>query len=727
MIASMNSNPSPSREQLLQAKIPGEETGIEIKKTLCVVCGFGCGIDAYVKDGRLIKVEGTEKNPVNKGKLCSKGAANRQWIYSPERIRTPLLRTGERGAGAFTPISWDEALERIASRLLKIKEESGPESVIFFAGFPKVMRPFLKRMAHAFGSPNYCTESSTCYQGANIAGMLNYGYAMGPAGGAEVSAARCILNWSTNPSYSSAPQAVNFLNALERGVKLIEVGPLKSSLSERADIHLRLRPGTSGALALGMAHVIIEEGLYDREFVERWTLGFDEYRAYVRLFAPEAAEQVTGVPKEKIIAAARLYATTKPAAIVTSSNTTVHHTNGVQNHRALLALIGLTGNFDRPGGNHIIPTTYYERATGLAHRGHEFEQVRRWEEMAPRVGQAEHPIWCRLVSQGQSMALPQQIQSGKPYPIRAILGFGFNHRMWPGSDSVKESLRKLDFFVNTDLFLTDSAKMADIVLPACSSFERNELFISASRFAFWTEPIIPPVGESRPDVDIVVELAKRLDLNDELLSQGHEAGMDWIFAPAGVTIEELRKHPGGYPLTGRPETGYEKYRKKGFPTPSGKMEFTSLVLKEAGMDSLPVYREPRFSPVSEPELAKTYPLILTTGARLPMYVHSRTFRVPWLRRLRPDPMVDINPLDAAARGLEPNQWVELATPRGSLHVRANVTEYVPPGVVNMIYGFPGADVNELIDPDSRDPISGYAGYKSLLCEVKKLQHEGGNS
>ena len=715
----MNGKHSQTSEKLFEAKIPGEETGIEIKKTLCSVCGFQCAIDAYVKDGRLIKVEGTEENPVNKGTLCSKGAANRQWIYSPERLQTPLIRTGERGDGSYAPISWGEALDRIASRLLKIKAESGPESVVFFAGYPKVMRPFLKRLAHTFGSPNYCTESSVCFLGANLAGIMNYGYELGPVGGAEVKNAQCILNWSTNPFYSSAPSAVNFINALERGAKLIEVGPLKSPLSQRADIHLRLRPGTSGALALGMAHVIIEEGLYDREFVENRTLGFDEYRAYAQEFAPETAERITGVPKDKIIKAARLYATTKPAAIATSSNTTVHHTNGVQNHRAITALIGLTGNFDRPGGNHTVPTSYYARATGLKHRGHEFEQTRPWTEMAPRIGQEQHPVWCKVTSQAQAMVLPFQIQSAKPYPIRAVLGFGLNHRMWPGPDFMKESLLKLDFFVNVDFFLTESAKLADIILPACSSFERSELFISPSRYAFWTEPVIPPVGQSRPDVDIVVDLSRRLNPEDDLMLQGHEACMDWIFAPSEVTIAEVRKHPGGMPLSGRPETPYEKYRTAGFPTPSGKMEFTSTVLKEFGIDPLPVYREPKHSPLSEPELARVFPLILTTGARLPMYIHSRTFRVPWLRRLRPDPMADINPVDARKRGIEPNQWVELATPRGALRVRANVTEYVPPGVVNMIYGFPGADVNDIIEPDYRDPISGYPGFKSLLCEVRK--------
>jgi anaerobic selenocysteine-containing dehydrogenase len=588
----MNSRSILSQEQLLQAKIPGEATGIEIKKTICAQCGLGCGIDAYVKDGRLLKVEGAEENPVNTGKLCAKGNASRQWLCSPERIQTPLLRTGERGDGVLVPISWDEALERISSRLLTIREESGPESVAFVAGFPKVMRPFLKRMAHAFGSPNYCTEDGTGSPGNDLAGFLNFGSAAGPASGAEVNKARCIIIWETNPFHSAAPLAVTYLDAIERGVKFIDVGPLKSPMSDKADIHLRLRPGTSGALALGMAHVIIEERLYDQEFVDNWTLGFEEFRAYAARFAPATAEQITGVPKEQIIAAARLYATTKPASIVTGATATTQLSDDVQSHRAVLALIGLTGNFDRPGGNHIVPVSQYQQATGLNHRGREFEQVRQWEEMPPRIGQEEYPAWNRFMSEAPAMALPRQIQSGIPYQVRAILGFGLNHRIWPESDFMRESLKKLDFFVNTELFLTDSAKMADIVLPACSSFERSDLFITPSRFAFWTEPVIAPVGESRPDVDIIVELAKRLTPEDKLISQGHETCMEWIFAPSGVTINELRKHPGGCQLSGRPETGYEKYREEGFSTPSGKMEFTSLVLKEAGMDLLPVYRNP---------------------------------------------------------------------------------------------------------------------------------------
>ena len=711
----MRSVSSSSADGLAKARIPGLETGIEVKKTLCSICGSQCGINAYVQDGRVVKVEGAEENPVNRGVLCAKGAASRQWVYNAERIRTPLVRTGERGSGEYRPISWNEALETISSRLMEIKRETGPESVVFFTGYPKWLRPFLKRLAHSFGSPNYCTESSTCFLATVLASRLTYGSAAGP----ELKDASCILNWSSNPSFSAAGQVAHYFEAMERGAKLIDVGPLLTPLAARADIHLRLRPGTSGALALGMANVIIEEDLYDKEFVANWTLGFEEYRSYCRQFSSSATERITGVPAEEIVRAARLYATSKPATMVGSASVTVHHTNGVQNHRAVTALIGLTGNFDRKGGNHVVPSSYYHRPTGLKHREDEFEQVRSWDEMAPRIGQDKFPVWCSLMSEAQATQLPFQIRSKEPYPIRALLSFGLNHRMWSGADFMKESLKQLDFIVDVDLFMTDSARLADIVLPACTSFERNELAIFPSRYGVWTEPVIAPLHESRSDVDIIVELSRRLNPEDTLLASGHVACLDWIFEPSGIRIADLKGAPGGRFLSDRKGTPYEKYRDSGFSTPSGKMEFTSLVLKEAGLDALPTYKEPLESPVSSPEIAHKFPLILTTGARLSMHMHSRMHRIPWAKRLRPDPMADINPIDARAREIAAGEWVELSTTRAALRVRANVTEVVPPGVVNIYHGFPEADANELIEPDYRDPVSGFPGYKSLLCEIAK--------
>ncbi|MEW6665323.1 MAG: molybdopterin-dependent oxidoreductase [Thermodesulfobacteriota bacterium] len=702
----------------LAAKISGPDTGIQIHKTFCSICNAPthCGIDAYVLDGSVIKVEGSESHPHNQGALCSKGSASRQYVYHKDRLRTPLLRKGERGSGDFVPISWEEALDTISRRLLRIKEETGPESVVFYAGYTKWFRPFLKRLAHSFGSPNYCTESSTCHQATALAAKLNYGYFGGP----DLKNAKCLLVWSYNPFHSNTAITRRLVQAVEKGLKIIEVGPLITPMTRYSTIHLRIRPGTSGALALGMAHVIVEEGLYDRGFVDKWTHGFEEYRNYVREFSPVATEEITGVPADLIVKAARLYATTKPAALLPSASPTVHHTNGVQNHRALTALIGLTGNFDRPGGNYVVPPTWLNISTAAPAREDEFKQVRAWKDMPPRVGEDLYPVWCGLVPEAQAMHVPFQIRSGKPYPIRAMLAFGMRYRMWPGSDFMLESLQKLDFLVNVDLFMTETCRLSDILLPACTTFERSELRFWVENFVMWSRPAIRPLYESRSDADIIFDLAKRMLPDDGLMQRGYEASIDWILKPSGLTVAELKEHPAGLHLKDFQMPPFRKYEDKGFPTPTGKMEFTSTVLKEAGLDPLPRYQEPRLSPRSTPELAKKFPLVLTTGARLPMYVHSRTFRLGWDRGLRPDPNADINPADAAARGISDGDRISLSTPRASLLVRANLTEVVPPGVVSFYHAWPEADANLLIEPDYLDPISAYPGFKSQLCEVSKV-------
>ncbi len=705
-------------DRMIKGKVPTKESGIEIKKTICSICNphSHCGIDAYVKDGVMIKVEGSMENANSGGTLCSKGSASRQYVYHKDRIRTPLLRTGKRGAGKFEAISWDEALDRISDKLLGIKSEYGPEQTAFFVGYPKWMRPFVQRLAHSYGTPNFATESSTCFTATMVAAKLNYGYFGAP----DLPNAKCLLVWSANPFYSNTSNVRNLLDAVDNGLKIIEVGPLITPMTSHAKIHLRIRPGTSGALALGMAHVMIEQGIYDSDFVAQWTFGFEEYAAYVKEFTPEKTEEITGVPVALIVKAARLYATTKPAAMLTSASPTVHHTNGVQNHRAITALVGLTGNFDQKGGNHVVPPGFVEVGNGIKMREHEFEQSRPWEEMAPRVGIDRHPVWCGIVPQAQAMQIPFQIHSQKPYPLKALVGFGLNYRMWPGSDHMLESLKKLDFIVDMDLFMTDTAKYADIVLPVCSSFERSEFKLYRNRFAVMTEPVIAPLWESRSDTDIVFDLAKRLTPDDPLLAKDYEACVNWMLEPSGIKVGDIKDHPGGC-FPGIEPPPYRKYEKTGFPTPSGKMEFTSTVLKDAGLDPLPRYQEPKLSPVSTPKISKSFPLILTTGARLPMYIHSRTFRLPWTRRLRPDPKADIHTRDAKDRGIATGDWIELSTKRNAIQVRANITNTVPQGVVNMSHMNPKADVNLLIEPDYQDPISGFPGFKSLLCQVKRIQ------
>jgi anaerobic selenocysteine-containing dehydrogenase len=721
-------------ERRLRAKIPGKDTGIEVRKSICAICDptTQCGLDLYVRDGRIVKVEGSQENPHNGGTLCSKGAATRQYVYHEDRLRTPLKRVGPRGSGEFVPISWDAALDTVVANLRRLGAESGPESVVFYVGYPKQPRPFVQRLALQFGSPNFCTESSTCFTATAMAFKLVYGQMAGP----DLPNAQCLLVWSANPFYSNTTMARRLFDAVDRGLKLIAVDPRKTPLASRADIHLQLKPGTDGALALGMAHVIIEEELYDREFVAAHTQGFAEFRSYVAGFDAARAAQITGVPAEKIEAAARLYATTKPAALMPSAAPVGHNTNGVQNYRAVFSLIGLTGNFDVSGGNMAAPFSWLEiGGAGFTTRQHEFEMPRRWADLPPRVGAARFPVWAELVDQAQAMDLPRQIRSADPYPLRGLVAFGLNHRMFPGSASFLEAIQKFEFICDVDLFATDSARYADIVLPACSSVERSELRCYPEKYVALSQPAIAPLGESRSDTDIVFELARRLELDDPLLNPApdgatalgaaFEAALDWILEPSGMTVAQLKQHPGGMPVPDPLPDVERKYLDKGFPTPSGKMEFASSLLAEhgaqLGTEALPTYRPPRHSAEASPDLAADYPFILNTGSRLPMFVHSRTYRLPWTRSLRPRPAADLNPADAKRLGIGQGDEIELATPSGAIRVRANLTELGQPGVVHMYHGNPEADVNLLLDADYLDPVSGFPGFKSLLCAVRKVE------
>lgn len=708
------------KEQLKKGKIPGSVTGIAVKKTICSICNphSHCGLDLYIKDGEIVKVEGMLEHKNSRGTLCSKGSATRQYVYHPDRIKTPLKRVGPKGSDEFAEISWEEAYSTIAQKFNRLKKEEGPEKAAFFVGYTKWMRPFVQRLAHTYGTPNYCSESSTCFKAMAMAWKLNYGSPVMP----DIGNTNCLLVWSSNPMYTNTTQAEILLDKKDGGMKMIVVDPRKTPLANLADIHLQLLPGTDGALALAMGNVIINEGLYDKEFVENYVHGFEEYKAYVQEFSPERAEEITKVPKEKIIEAARLYSTVKPAAFMPSASPVVHHTNGVQNYRAAMLLVGLTGNFDVLGGNLVKGSVWLESPSGFPTINQEYITPKPWSEMKERIGERDLPIWKKLTDEAQAVLLPKQIHSGEPYSITHLLAFGINHRMWPDSENMLNALKKLEFFVATDIFFTDTCKYADIVLPVCTSVERSELKSYNNGYIIYTQPAIKPLFESKSDADVIFELAKRLDIDDDVMQKGYEANIDWIIKPSGMTVEELKKYPNGTMAPKEP-VRYKKYLTEGFHTPSGKAEFTSELLRsyqtEYGYDPLPVYKPSASSAAAMPELAVEYPFIINTGSRLPMYVHSRTFRLPWTRSLRPESSADINKEDADRLQIEQGDDIILSTPKGSVKVKANLSEMILPGVVSISHGYTDADVNTLIEAYYMDPISGFPGFKAFLGNIEK--------
>ncbi len=712
-------------ERRIKAKIPGEDTGIEVKRSLCAICspGHHCGVDCYVKDGKIIRVEGTQEHPYNHGKLCTKGSSLRNYVYRADRIKTPLKRVGKRGEGKFEPISWDEAYAIIAENLLKTREKYGASSVAFFSGYCKWYRPILHRMAHVFGSVNFATDDSTCVTAKILGDKCTAGCGAGP----DMGHANTFLGWNFDGYYSSHLSVAGVQKLKERGGKVIIIDIRDTPASKNlADIFLKINPGTDGALALGMGKIIIDNGWADMDYVEKYTYGFEEYKALVQQYPLDKVAEITGLDPDMIMEATKLYATNGPACTNYSASALVHHINGFNSHRAIVCLSALTGNFDRVGGNVPNPPTYLHKPAGFATREHEFRSNRYPKDGPERIGAERFPIWNALYDEFQAVDLLRQLEEQKPYPVKAIMGFGMNAKMLPETDKLLAAMAdNLDFFVNTDLFMTITCKYADIVLPACSSVERGELKAYQGGYLTFTKPVIEPLYESRSDVDIMCDLVRKMDLDDDLLKQGYEDCMDWIIDGCGLTVADLKKSdmPVKVPIAKWPAQA-GKVLANGFKTPSGKFEFYSNAIAQIDprLDPLPSYSD-SLADQNDSETKEKYPFYLCTGARLANTLHSRIHEVPWLRSLRPDPTVEVHSADAARLGIKNGDWVEMYSPYGSIQMRVKTTGRAKPGVLMTIHGYTEANVNELIGRNHVDPYSGFPGFKGMRCNIRKVQED----
>jgi len=518
-------------------------------------------------------------------------------------------------------------------------------------------------------------------------------------------ATKTVIFWAHNPGWSMPREMGALVEAKERGTKIIAVDPRLSPIARFADLHLQLRPGTDGALALGMANVIINEGLYDADFVRKWVYGFEEYKAYVQDFTPEKVEEITWVPAAKIRQAARLYATNKPTAWVTSASPVVHHTNGCQNQRGVGALAAITGNVTVPG---LAASVAGVSVPEINDPGGLFAKLKDLKPDKKYV-----PVWWQLIDQIQMNWLPEYVRDGE---LKAGIFLGANFRMWPQSQQYSKAMTDMEFTVGADFWMTPTMELMDIVLPVATSLERLGPVKVAGRKVFLRTPVIQPIGESKGDREFLYELAVKMGMGADFWNGSVEASIDSQLEKLGLKAADLMKEANGVNIpAGAPTPASDK---PGFKTPSGKFELVSQVLVKAGFDGLPTYKEPLESPVSAPDLAKKYPLILNTGSREPMFIHSRHRNNVFLRELQPEPKLDINPKDAAARGIKHWDDVILEGPRGSIKVKANVSEVVMPGMISMYHSWVEADINTVTGRNF-DPISGFAPFKSELCEVKK--------
>lgn len=680
---------------------------MEKRLAMCGICGDKCFVDLTVEDERIVRCGKADPRPNVKGGICLRGAAMKQFIHSPDRILRPMLRMGEKGSGEFKPIPWEEAFAIIGERLKATKKTDGAKATVFYAGHPKWLRYMLSELAIDYGSPNFCTESGTCNTAPRIAHTLAYGRA--PFG---VDGKNCgtMLVWGANPAFSKFNNMNSVLNVTDRGGKLIVVDPRCTPTSERAHIHLRPRHGTDCALAMGIANVMIAEGLYDKNFIESYAEGFEEYAEHVKAFTPEAVEKITGVPAAQTVEAARMMADCGPISVYTSSCGFAHGPNGVQAYRALFLLEALTGSFDNKGGNHG-PMGESVELNGFHHSGRDRVDVEN-EFTANKF-----PIWNELINnEGQSMGMAEAILSGKPYQIRNVIAFGMNHKMFPRSDRMAEALEAVEFFVDADFFMTDSAKMADLVLPAQPCPEKEYVHILQNNHVMYL-PTALKQGDTRNDVEIMQGICAALGLNGELTGmRGFDEYMEWMLSPAGLTLAELKAHPEGLPAK-RLKAGSIHSYEKGLKTPSGKVEFASELTEKYGYGRLPEFHDPgELNP--DPE---KYPFTLCVGTKRPQFFQSRTYRLPWLAGLEPYDIVNICPEDAAAMGVKDGDKLRITTPTASAVYTVEVDSGILKGSVYILHDQPENDGNVLIGADYYDPISGFPGFRCYFCGLEAVE------
>ena len=696
----------------------------KVLKSTCRMCHGGCSTLLHVKGDRIIRIEGDPDGPLNHGRLCPMGYASLELVYSPARLTHPLIRAGARGEGKWRQVSWDEAYDRICANIRKIWDRYGREGIAIGTGTGRHHMHWVPRLANMMGTPNSGNPGmAQCFfPRVNIMDLTYGGFAWSDYRGERMPGV--LMFWGHNPLTSSPDGEIGFqvLDALKTNPKIIVIDPRRTWLAKQAHMFLQLRPGTDDALALAMLNVIIEDESYDKDFVRKWTHGFDRLAERVKPYTPEWAEPVTWVPAEKIRAAARLWIEAQPGAL--EWGCAIEHTpNSIQTVRAMSMLPALTGNIDAPGGwcfgmRALAPFPF-------------LPEVLPEEQRKKRLGADRYRVLSGAGSSVPSAHMPsvfKSMRTGDPYWTKGFLVFGNNAlATYADSRRVYDSLTKLDFLMVADLFMTPTCELADVVLPAAAWPELDQIV----GMPYFGEDVVSAqqkavqIGECRQDEIIMTELARRLGL-PHCDDDPHEI-FDAMLAPIGMSFEELAAHgPVKVPMK------YRKFEEKGFATPTGRIELYSTRLEELGYDPLPYYEEPPESPMSTPELAKTFPYVLTTGARIPVFYHSEYRQLPTLRRGVQEPRVEMHPATAEKHGIKRGDWVAISSPRGSIRQRAVLSPDIHPNVIHCEHGwwFPerkGPDhgmwesnANVLTNQSPPyDPAMGTYQLRGLLCRIER--------
>lgn len=671
--------------------------------TLCRQCAHHCGIFTHIEDGQIIKISGNKEHDENRGMLCPKAPVIPELVYHPDRL-TACLKRSE--TGRFKAISYDQALDEIAAKMQRIKEDYGARAMSTWTGEAigfLQQEEYACRFIHAFGSPNFFTADSVCYASRLMAYMSCQGYwSVSP----DFERSNMTILWGANPGYSHPPYMQGINRSRKQGGKLVVIDPRLSFTAKKADLFLQIRPGTDAALALGLIRLLIEKQTYDREFVSQFSTGFKELAAYTEKFTLEYVAQQTGISEETILCLQHMLLQNMPQIGNYVGISLEHQPNGFHTVRAVACLSALCGAIDIEGGEPWVKEPPVNSLDLL--------NDQQFRDMHP-AGYDNFPLFYDVMRKCHSLPGIDYMLGKGQYPIKGLIFSGTNPILTnPNSTKVAEAFSSLDLLVARDLFMTESTKLAHYIIPAASFLERSELhfYPNLQRVALSTKVLeIEGVWD---EYTFWHDLADRLGFAKTYFPwKDEEAVNRWILEPSGIALEDLILHPEG--CLYNPLIEYRKFKTQPFSTPTGKFEFRSERLKSMGYPPLPIYTPPEYLTSPSPD----FPFRMISGARRSIYYHSRFREIEKFKKAIPSARAGIHIDDALSLGISDGEMVRIVSKTGEVVIEAQVIEdgSLLQGFIEVPHGWNDANVNRLTDDRDVDPVSGFPNMKIVPVRV----------
>jgi thiosulfate reductase/polysulfide reductase chain A len=675
---------------------------------MCEMCVWRCGLRAKIVEGRVVKLDGNPEHEHSRGNLCPRGQSGLMNTYDPDRVLTPLIRVGQRGEGKFRPASWDEALDLVASKMTEIKDKYGAEAMVF-SSTHNLSQPLFENLLYAFGSPNYGTQRSLCFNAMIVANLMTYG--MEEPGRIYDDKLKYILLTGRNLLEAiSTSETHDLITAIDRGAKVVYLDPRYTKTASKATEWLPIKPGMDLAFHLALLNVIIGKRLYNRTFVDKNTIGFDELKKEVSKYTPDWAAPLTGIPAETITRIAHELAEAAPNVLVHNGWRTSNFINSFHTQRAISILNALMGNWgvtmveaagEESGTLGVPPQPAYPRVSALRLDGVPWK----------------YPVVPFKI--GVFQELRDNIVSGDPYQAHGWFISRQNPIMSiPDRAKTLEAFGKLDFIVTVDIIMNDTAWFSDVILPEASYLERYDPLLPVGDKVFIRQPVIEPQGEAKSAMWIYKQLGTKLGLGDFFQYEDEEDYLRQQLAPLGVSLEEV-KAKGYAEAPETPHTG--EVAELTWATPSGKIELYSDTLAKVGFSGVPIWDEP-----PQPAEGQFY---LLTG-KIATATQFGTQNNQLLHKYSEEPRLWMNAKTAAEVGLADGDWVEVASEVGQLHTRLLATQAIRPDCVYMTpgyghlskglktaYGVGAAD--SAVHVTHTDPISGGQALSQTFVTVKK--------